>query len=111
MRSKERLEEIIRCWNPETDSIHTLKDARDELGPDNQDWIFEDMELLSSLWADKYTEFSYNAVSSIYSIIAVDHEGYCIFGDCTVIKHVSELEKELKTWEQEQEAENASNKN
>lgn len=98
METKE-LGTIVRNWNPETDSVNILKDAFEQIGKEDQDWIFEDAELLSSFWADKYTEYSYGGVSSIYSIIAVDYEGYCIFGECAEVKHVSELEAELRAWE------------
>jgi hypothetical protein len=97
------ISEVINNWNPETDSVTVLKDA---LGQGNQDWVFSDLKLLSSFWADKYAEFSYSAVSEFFCVIAVDSNGYCIFGDCDEVRHVSELELELKESEQAEKHEN-----
>lgn len=92
-------------WNPEKESVKILKDAIDNL--EDRNLIFEDAELLSSLWAEKYIEFSYSAVSEFFCVIAVDSDGYCVFGDLREVKHVSELEADYKNWIKEQEAKNA----
>lgn len=69
--------EIIRDWNPETDSVNVLKDAIIQCGGLNEDIlkIFYVMDPFSI----EFGEFSCEAFAEHFGVIAIDFEGNCLF--------------------------------
>ncbi len=112
MITETELENIIKNWNPETDSVNVLKNTFEQYEGDI--WNIDTDSLLNAIlnlqWAEKYyEEYAFSAVSEFFCILAVDHEGNCLHGDYDKVSHISELENSFEKWIKDQEAKNETN--
>lgn len=96
------LETIIRNWNPNTDSVKSLKEALKMYGKDV--FSLETPSLNEAIvhleFAEIYEEMSCEAVSEFFCILTIDHEGICLLmNDEWEVESLSNLETELKNFE------------
>lgn len=102
MITADELGEIVFNWNPETDSVNILKKAFEDYGEDV--WDIDNDSLLNMIlniiWSEKYyDDYSSSGVSAVFSIITIDFEGNCLYGDYNKVKHILELQNELTDFE------------
>lgn len=106
MISEDELGNVIKNWSPETDSVNILKEAFEEFGKDV--WDIDNDDLLNMIlnieWSERYYDaYSSSGVSAVFSIVTIDHEGNCLYGDYNKVKHISEFLKDLNNFHREQE--------
>lgn len=96
--------QIIQHWNPEIDSVTSLKDAINMYDGKvvENDNIWNAISELK--WADKfYDEYAFSCVSEFFGILTIDHEGNCLVGEDAEVMHISTLIQKFENWHHQQE--------
>jgi ParB-like chromosome segregation protein Spo0J len=92
--SDEQLEELVRNWDPEKDSVGELRDAFEAWGSFKNAFEIPSLEeaIVHLPISNEFEEFIEDlSVKKRQSIITCDNDGFCLLDDGAAIKHISEI--------------------
>jgi len=92
--TESQLEDIVRAWDPEKDSVGELRDAFEAWGSFKNAFEIPSLEeaIVHLPISNEFEEFIENmSVKKRKSIVTCDNDGFCLMEEGTEIKHISEI--------------------